>query len=193
MGSIRFPHLSALARQIWLWCADRDIFIFAVYIPSAHNIEADTESRAISEETEWTLAQAYFNVINKNFGPFEVDLFASSINTKCLRFVSWLPDPMAFSVDAFSLDWSKFYFYAFPPFILVLRALRKIICDKAEGILVVPWWPAQPWFPLFKSLMVDQPIIFEPDINMLSSPFRNFHPAWSKISLAAVRLSAKLL
>ena len=55
MGSIKFPHLSNLARKIWNWCADRNLFIYAAYIPSAQNIEADFESRVISDETEWTL------------------------------------------------------------------------------------------------------------------------------------------
>ncbi|XP_036146143.1 uncharacterized protein LOC118646722 [Monomorium pharaonis] len=153
MGSIRFPHLSKLARKIWCWCADRNLFIYAAYIPSAQNIEADTESRAVSEETEWCLQQSYFDKISSVFGFFDIDLFASSINKKCPCFVSWLPDPLAFAVDAFSLHWGSFYFYAFPSFILILRTLRKIITDKAEGVLVVPWWPAQPWFPLFEQLM----------------------------------------
>ncbi|XP_026823727.1 uncharacterized protein LOC113561474 [Ooceraea biroi] len=191
MGSIKFPHLSALARAIWRWCADRELFIYAAYIPSTLNLEADAESRVISEDSEWTLDQGYFNIIDSTFGPFDIDLFAALINAKCPRFVSWLPDPMAHAVDAFSLDWSQFYFYAFPPFILVLRVLRKIISDGAEGILVVPRWPAQPWFPLFNRLLIGQPIHFEPDPQMLSSPFRDFHPTWTRISLVAARLSGR--
>lgn len=126
------------------------------------------------------MEQGYFDRINMTFGPFDIDLFALSINAKCSRFVSWFPDPEAFSMDAFSIDWSKFYFYAFPPFILILKVLRKIITDKAEGVIVVPWWPAQPFFPLFRRLIVNQPVYFEPDIHMLSSPFREIHPVWSK-------------
>lgn len=191
MGSIRFPHLSDLARRVWDWCADRNIFIYAAYIPFAQNVEADAESRTVSEETEWTLEEDYFRRIESHFEHFDIDLFASSINSKCQRFVSWFPDPLAYAVDAFSLDWNNLRFYAFPPFILILRVLRKIITDKAEGVVVVPWWPAQPWFPLFNRMIVGSPIIFKPNINMLSSPFRDSHPAWNKISLAAARLSAR--
>jgi len=191
MGSIKFPTLSGLARKIWCWCAERDIFIYASYIPSAQNFEADAESRVRSEDTEWTLGQEYFDRINAYFGPFEIDLFATSINKKCHRFVSWHPDPLANAVDAFSLDWSAFYFYAFPPFILILKVLRKIITDKARGVIVVPWWPAQPWFLLFNRLITDRPIKFEPNINMLSSPFRDVHPVWNRISLVAAKLSGR--
>jgi len=139
MVFIKFPTLSNLARKIWDWCAERDIFIYAAYIPSAQNIEADAESRVVSEETEWSLGQPYFDKINLYLGPFDIDLFASTINNKCPNFVSWFPDPLALAVDAFSLNWSGFFFYAFPPFILILRVLRKIITDKAEGVVVVPW------------------------------------------------------
>lgn len=191
MGSIKFPLLSSLARKIWNWCADRNIFIYASYIPSAQNFEADAESRVVSDQTEWTLRQEYFDRIDRYFGHFEIDLFASAANRKCPRFVSWLPDPFAEAVDAFSLDWSNFYFYAFPPFILILKVLRKIIIDKAEGVVVVPWWPAQPWFPLFNRLLISQPIFMAPDINMLSSPFSSTHPAWNRITLAAARLSGR--
>jgi len=40
--------------------------------------------------------------------------------------------------------------------------------------------------------MINQPIQFEFEINMLSSPFRKIHPAWNRISLMAARLSAFL-
>lgn len=142
MGSIKYPHLSNLAREIWCWCEDRNLFLYASYIPSAQNIVADRESRTISEETEWSLEQDYFVRIQSHFGPFDIDLFAASINAKCSRFVSWFPDPLALAVDAFSINWGNLYFYAFPPFILILRVLRKIITDRAEGVVVVPWWPA---------------------------------------------------
>lgn len=188
MGPIKFSHLSNLARKIWNWCADRDLFIYAAYISSAQNFEA--ESRVISEDTEWSLDWTYFNKIKDCFGPFDLDLFILSINSKCSRFISWLPDPRAQAVDAFSLDWENIYFYAFPPFILILRVLRKIITDRVEGVMVVPW-PVQPWFPLFNRLIINQPMRFEPDINMLSSPFRETHPAWTRISLVAAKLSAK--
>ena len=64
------------------------------------------------------------NFIEISFGPFDIDLFVTSINIKCPCFVSWLP--LDYTVNAFSLNWNKFYFYAFPPFILILRVLPKI-------------------------------------------------------------------
>lgn len=74
----------------------------------------------------------------------QIDLFASRVNKKCSRYISRDRDPEAFDIDAFTRSWSNFYFYAFPPFSLILKTLKKIILDQACGIVVVPDWPAQP-------------------------------------------------
>jgi len=79
------------------------------------------------------------------------DNFASHVTTQCQQFYSWFPDPLATGVDAFTFNWSDF-FYAFPPFNLISRVLRKIVEDNASGVVVVPIWPAQPWYPLFMEL-----------------------------------------
>ena len=88
-------------------------------------------------------------------------MFASRYNNKCNNYVSWFPDPNAYAVDAFTLQWNKIFFYAFPPFSLLSRMLQKIMREKATGIVIVPWWPAQPWawFPMFNSMFVSDKII----------------------------------
>lgn len=132
-----------------------------------------------------------FRRVSKNFGPFDVDLFASLINNKCDTYVSWFPDPGAITTDAFTLSWEDLKFYAFPPFILLPRVLRKIVDDGAAGVLVVPWWPSQAWFPLFRRLSISDPIVFSPSHSLLSSPFRDHHPAWRTLSLVVGRLSGR--
>lgn len=137
-GSIQFPHLSEISRQIWLWCEARNIFLFVSYISSLDNAVADAESRRADPDTEWSLSEPAFRRIARLFGPSDIDLFASSINNKCSLYVSWFPDPGSVAVDAFTLSWKELNFYAFPPFILLPRVLRKIIDDEASGTLVVP-------------------------------------------------------
>lgn len=92
------------------------------------------------------------------------------------------------------MSWTKERFYAFPPFAVISRTLRKIISDKAKGVVVVPRWPAQHWYPLFMSLLVPPPLIFNPDENLLLSPCREIkHPLASKLSLMAGSLSGQRL
>lgn len=189
MGGIRFPHLHSLAKCIWQWCEERNLFIFASYISSKENIEADTQSRIRSTGTEWELGQKYFCQIAKKWQVPDIDLFASINNAKCKRYISWQRDPNSISVDAFTVSWSNEFFYAFPPFSMILRVIRKIIDDRAEGILVVPLWPTQVWFPLFKRCSVGEVLIFKPSPDLLLSPFREPHPLASCLTLVAGRLS----
>ena len=78
----------------------------------------------------------------------ETDLFASRLNHQFPRYVSYKPDPDAEAVNAFTMSRSDVTFCAFPPFCIILSVLQKIIRDRARGILVVPDWPSQPWYPI---------------------------------------------
>ena len=49
--------------------------------------------------------------------------------------MSWKPDPQACAVDALSVSWKDIYFYAFPPFSMILKVLQKI-----QSILVRELW-----------------------------------------------------
>ena len=71
----------------------------------------------------------------------DIDLFASSLNAKCHRFVSWGPDSSAWIIDAFSFSWADLYVYAFLPFAILNRTLTKLEEDQATAILkaVLNW------------------------------------------------------
>lgn len=177
--------------KFWLWCEKINFWIFTSYIRSRDNIEADFESGHLEQETEYSLSWLSFSDISSRLGEPAIDLFATRVNAKCKDFVSWLKDPESIAVDAFTLDWKKYFFYAFPPFIVILRVLRKIIDDSAEGIVVKPLWPAQPWYPRFYSMMISEPIYFKPSPKLLISLDKQPHPLWKKITLIAGVLSGK--
>ena len=192
MGGVRFKNLSKLSRSIWEWCEERDLYIFASYVSSKDNAEADFESRRLDIETEFELSHSAFIRVVMKFGNPEIDLFASRINAKCKNYVSWMRDPASSAVDAFTISWGNFFFYAFPPFIIIPRVLQKIKSQKAKGIFVVPYWPAQSWFPLFLSMLESDFIVFNPNRNLLFSPDRKPHPLWRKLTLVAGKLSGEL-
>ena len=50
-------------------------------------------------------------------------------------------------------------FYAFPPFSILLHVIKKIEYDGATGILIVPNWPTQVWFPLLRRLLLAEPLM----------------------------------
>lgn len=190
MGSIQFPHLSQISREIWQWCETRKIFLFAAYIRSCDNVVADAESRKTHPDIEWELADWAFQELVNKFSKPEVDLFASRLNNKCTKYVSWQRDPDAIAVNSFTIKWSNMFFYAFPPFSMILKTLRKIVSDQAKGILVVPLWPTQPWYPLFRNLLISKLVTFSPNDNVLSS-HSSSRRIQSSLTLVAGVLSGK--
>ena len=66
-----------------------------------------------------------------------------------MPYFSWHPDPRAWAIDAFTLDWSNMFFYAFPPFSVIPQVL----------ILIVPNWPTQPWYPTLTILLIQRSIL----------------------------------
>lgn len=189
-GGTKFLNLHKRATQIWNWCENQNNWIFATYIASRDNTIADSESRVLETGLEWELNDYAFREICIAFGKPDIDLFATKSNSKCSKYASWLPDPGSMFIDAFTISWTDLWFYAFPPFSLVNRVIRKIINDRAKGIIVVPKWPMQPWYPEFERLTVGNRIEFLPDHNLLLSSLRKPHPLCQHLTLVAAQLSA---
>ena len=178
-----------LANTIWLWCIQRNIWISATYLPGELNTVADTRSRKFNDNIEWMLNPQIFTKITAKFGKPDIDLFASRLNHQVPTYVSWEPDPGAMAMDAFSLDWGKWFFYAFPPFCLISRVLRKIQLDAAKGILIIPDWPTQSWYPVVLG-MISQPwVLLEGCPQLVTNPATGEpHPCHSHLNLLACRI-----
>lgn len=146
MGGVRSATCMETAFQIWNWCEDRKIWLYATHLPGIENEIADSLSRRFSASIEWELSQEIFLEIVHMFGQPSVDLFASRHNTKLKKYCSWVSDQYCWKTDAFSFKWINEFFYIFPPFRLVGRCWRKMVMDKTHGILIAPDWPNQPWF-----------------------------------------------
>lgn len=191
MGGIKHKDLNSLTREIWEWCKARDIWIFAEYVASKENL-ADEGSRISNLDTEWELSQFAFKDIVKKFGKPTIDLFASRINNKCSKYCSWERDPEAHVINSFTVSWKYEFWYAFPPFSLITKVLKKVRDEGSTGIIVVPLWTAQPWFPEFQSLLVSEIIQWKPSNKLLLSPCREItHPLASSLILVSGIVSAR--
>ena len=124
-------------------------------------MEADFKSRWLEPHTEIELSDSRFKNLCERFRKPEIDLFASRKNAKCPTFVSWKKDPESIAIDAFTLPWNQLFFYALPPSSVILRALQKIKSYNARGIMIVPEWPAQPWYPLSHDLLNSEAVIVD--------------------------------
>lgn len=89
MGVSHSVPCNNIARDIWLWCKDRDIWITPAHIPGVENTEADLASRVFNDQTEWKLDPLILTDIFTLFGKPDLDLFASRLNHQLSRYVSW--------------------------------------------------------------------------------------------------------
>ena len=195
-GSTHSLLCNEITKQIWEFAFVRKIWISAVHLPGTENVEADTASRKFQDETEWTLREDVFETLCKIFGQPDIDLFASRLNYRIKPFAAWKPDPEADMINSLMHDWGEFErVYAFPPFAIIHLVLQKFIEDRAEGILVVPYWKTKPWFTMFANLIVSEPLLIHVIDDVLFLPFdrgteyqrsvRRTHPMAGKLRLVA--------
>ena len=192
MGTSHSPKLNKLTKDIWDWCIGQHIWLTMARIPGCENVEADKESRTFRRCTEWCLKKTLFaNACTKlNVTP-NIDLFASRINCQITPYVSYCADPGAFAINAFHMSWQHHLFYAFPPFSLITRVLQKIQEDKATGLLLVPKWPTQPWWPKSMQMLIQLPVQLPKDRDTLFLPSnpQELHPLHKKLCLILCHLS----
>ncbi|XP_028393196.1 uncharacterized protein LOC114517607 [Dendronephthya gigantea] len=186
MGTSHNDTLNTIAVEIWEFCMTNKIEITAAHLPGSTNVVADKESRKIYREGEWMLNPSYLQTALNllKFQP-EIDLFASRLNKQFTKYCSYKPDPEATYIDAFSIPWNNLKFYCFPPFSCILKTIRKITQERATGILVIPNWPTQPWYPLIAPLLVQPPYICHPSPTLLHLPAApdELHPLVKKLEL----------
>ncbi|KZR97527.1 Uncharacterized protein APZ42_007544, partial [Daphnia magna] len=131
--------------------------------------------RSTLDASDWMLLSDRFKALHLIW-PTEVDLFEAAWNRQLPKFVSWIPQPNAAAVNAFSLSWYNLRAYAFPPFALILRCLAKIKRERADLVLICPLWPSQPWWPLLLEMAIDIPRVFQYHPLLLHSSDLHPHP-----------------
>ena len=118
---------------------------------SAHSRSLECNGRQAfqtqpSDQTEWSLSQV-FNIWCSRWARPHVELFATRFNHKLPKFVSPVPDPTAWAVDALSPPWENLDVYTFPPVSLLGHIISKVMdqgCPRM--VLIAPGWSNMPWF-----------------------------------------------
>ena len=142
------------------------ISIEAQYIPTAVNRYADRLSR-LSTLDDWTINRACIQPLMEKVQP-DVDWFADAQNSVCSRFSSEFASPGSLGIDALSHHWGTEASFWNPPLKLLPLVVEKISRERAHGLLITPWWPAQPWcsrlLRLFKPHIVDAKEAYIPPV-----------------------------
>ncbi|VDI48245.1 Hypothetical predicted protein [Mytilus galloprovincialis] len=156
------------------------------------NIKADALSRQkLNADMEWMIVDNIFAQIMDKFGPCDIDLFASKYNYRLDKYVSFGPDVKAFAVNAFSLNWSDYYAYIFPPFSVLSAVLQKICLERATAVVIAPLFSTQPWFPVMLKLVCKQPYILPKVQNILQNPKTSQNHQLKNMRLGVFMVSGK--
>ena len=150
MGETKSAELNRISVEIWeylMYLIGNKITLTAEHLPSSQNIQADCESHHTKDLTEWILCLQTFARTTQIMEKPSVDLFASHLSHQLPRYMSWKLDPCCMAVDALQQKWTHMFPYAFPPFSLIRKVLRKIQEDRVTAILITPTWQSQPWYP----------------------------------------------
>ena len=142
---------------------DRGMTLSSEYLLGAHEI-ADKESRTLQSSAELKLKMSIFLKVMSLYGPFEVDLFASRLNNQLPQ---WRPNPYSLATDAFQTQWTNLKGYAFPPFALIGRCLRKLRQEGSAVVLVAPVWSSQTWYPWLLEVLTAYPVLLPTQRDLL--------------------------
>ncbi|XP_073675941.1 uncharacterized protein [Garra rufa] len=149
-GGLRSRNLYRLAERLLVWAQCNLRSLRAVHVPGLLNVGQDRLSRNNVPAGEWSLHPQTVQLLRKNFGRAEVDLFASQDNAHCPEFFSK-------SKDALAHVWPLPPLYAFPPISFLPQVIERIKEDGCSVLLVAPFWENQPWFPALMQLTSTAP------------------------------------
>ena len=188
----KMTDLDKLARDIWMWFLEHNVYLTAAHIPGTSNSEADKMSRSFNEDLEWALVPQVFQKILDHFPDLSIDLFASRLNHKLAKYVSFQPEPSAFAVNAFSIEWTGALYYIFSPFSLISKVLQKLEEDKTEAVMIAPLWTTQVWWEALIKLISGPCFSLPHPQTLLHLPQKpeRVHPL-KKMRLGVCRLSTQ--
>ena len=122
-----------------------------------------------------------FKVASATSGPV-----CQQVQQQLPQFVSPVPDPQAWAVDALSLSWEDLDPYPFPPAAILGKVvkLQDYPCNRI--ILIAPGWPNMPWFWDLVAMSSQIPLCLPSIPNLVSQPFNQvLHRNLSNLNLHA--------
>ncbi|KXZ42260.1 hypothetical protein GPECTOR_173g206 [Gonium pectorale] len=103
-GAAKADACYEVAVELLWYCVERDIRLQAEWRPRTMNQLADYWSK-VAEPDAWSLLGSAFRRLNRLWGPFDIDLFASHRNHHLPTYYSAYFTPDTAGVDAFRFRW----------------------------------------------------------------------------------------
>ena len=147
-----------LSRNVCSTVEDHDL------VPSLpHNIEGQAHSR-VPECDGRPAVQVQPSAVNRMVSASarcsnrSASGSAIHLNHKLPLYVSPVPDPKAWDIDALNINWTNLSAYAYPPTALLHKVIQKIKQCHCLIIVITPGWPGMPWFWDLVQLSTETPL-----------------------------------
>ena len=180
-GGTHSTEMCALLWKIMTWCHHYHITLKARHIPGCLNVMADLLSRSNQvQTTEWSRHPQIFKQICQRWVTPHVDVFATHLNHKLPLYVSPIPDPKAWDIDALNINCTA-----------PSQGDPKIKQCHCLIILIAPGWPGMPWFWDLVQLSTAIPLQFPVSTTLLKQSHKYvFHNNPQQLNLPAWCLGA---
>ena len=100
-----------------------------------------------------------FNRVERKYGPFSADYFASDRSWRKKPFFAKFAVGESRGIDAFSVSWQRGNGYFHPPVSLAWKVIRKAQRERAKGVLIVPDWPGSSFLAVLEDRVKDGSIV----------------------------------
>ena len=160
-GGTHSAGLCQLTRKLLRFCDNHQIVLRPVHIAGVRNVKADSLSRTgQTQSSEWSISKQEFRRVSLMLGTPVIDLMATAENRVVSQFLSPVPHPEAWGVNAFEASWPPSgLLYAFPPPSLVSRFLNLLSERRpARMILIASMSPMRPFYPSLLRLALQPPL-----------------------------------
>ena len=149
------PALMAELRLLLELLDSLQIILRPKYIRSELN-PADEFSR-LTDRDAWSLRPSLqrmlLDKVKRQVGkPVTLDAFASHQSAVCKRYASRHSELAALAFDGLGLDWREEVVWLNPPWALLPDIITKLGIEKPAGVLIVPVWQSQTWWPSLLAL-----------------------------------------
>jgi hypothetical protein len=113
---------------------------------------ADEGSKLFKSSNEYGISDKDFKFIEQFFNiHFEVDAFATAMNNRTDKFISYIPQLGAYDLNFFMHEMkSNILYYCHPPVSMITRCIKKILLyDNVQAVVICPLWKSNSFFTFF--------------------------------------------
>ena len=158
VGSMR-PRLQEIAVEIWKLCREHMITVEWDWKPrTCEEVQYADRLSKDYDFSDFSLSDEDFRVLEREFGPFSCDYFASSSTFRMIPFMSRFRCEGSSGADAFTASWwGNGYFH--PPVHRIVDTVRYAKAQRVKGVLITPYWP---WSSFWAYIAMEEGVVERP-------------------------------